>query len=146
MSSKYLELAVTPVSGICPHSLPYLSQGMAPDFNSLSWQRTAERVREGAMGKAIPNPLYTGSALPASHRLGRSVGRIRASMSWCAMPSQVQEYTIPPTPVLLSLWVGACVGHHSLRHRHAKPNRVAAGAEVVNVPHRLETHKQGAAE
>lgn len=101
------------------------------------------------MGIASPYPLKSKfEAMSTSYGLCRQASgrRYRAGMYWCVMPSQVQDCTNPPTPVLLSLWVGACVGSHSLRHRHAMPNRAAAGAEVVNVPHRLGTRKQGAAE
>jgi len=98
------------------------------------------------MGKAFPNPSKTGLCF-ASELPPRSVGRsLRAVMSWYAMPSQVQECTIPPTPVLLSLWVGACVGSHSLRHRHAHAESSRRGGRSRERTHSLETHKQGATE
>ena len=64
----------------------------------------------GSEGQSSPLPAVAGCCSARRPAVGRSVGRHRAGMNWCAMPSQVQGYTIPPSRVLLSLCAGAVEG------------------------------------
>lgn len=87
------------------------------------------------MGIACPYPLKSEFRLCPPARLCRQASgrRIRASMYRCAMLSLVQGYTFPPTPVQLSLWACALWVPIPSADGARWPNRVASGAEVVNV-------------
>ena len=107
------------------------------------------RVEGLSDGIASPYPQWLQvCAMPSA--LGFAVRR-RAVASWpaCAGAPCGHWFRIAPIPLHPSSFrFGSALSQvsHSLRRRHAMSNRAAAGAEVVNVPHRLGTHKQGVAE
>lgn len=106
------------------------------------------RREEGRERRAKLYPTHGGGVCSARWpAVGRSVGRHRAGMNWCAMPSRFQGCTIPHLARPAFALRRRCRDERPFSRRgHALPNRASVGAEVENVPHHIGTHKQGAAE